>query len=121
MAKIRKGDTVAVLTGKDRGKTGKVLRVWPQAGTALVERLNFRKHFERRSQQNPSGGIVEREHALALSKLALMCPKCKKPTRVGWRSPERVPQTAGRVEGSITRDTKQRVCRRCHEPLMEQG
>ena len=105
MAKIRKGDTVAVLSGKDRGKTGKVLRVWPQAGTALVERLNLLKHFERRSQQNPSGGIIAREHALSLSKLALVCPKCKKPTRVGW---------------SLSGDDKQRVCRRCQEPLTEQ-
>ena len=103
MARIKKGDTVAVLGGKDKGKTGKVLRVWPAAGRALVERINLVKHFERRSQQNQAGGIVEREGAIALAKLTPVCPKCQKPSRVGWR----VSQT----------DEKRRMCRRCQEPL----
>lgn len=104
MARIKKGDTVAVLGGKDKGKTGKVLQVWPGAERALVERINLVKHFERRSQQNQAGGIVEREGAIALAKLAPVCPKCQKPARVGWR-----------VSG--TTDEKRRICRRCQEPL----
>ena len=100
MARIKKGDTVAVLSGKDKGKTGKILRVWPQEERALVERLNLLKHFERRSQQQPAGGIVEREGPIALSKLALVCPSCRKPTRVGWRL---LPDGA-----------KQRICRKCN-------
>ena len=104
MAKLRKGDTVTVRSGKDRGKTGKILRVWPREGTALVERINMAKHFERRTQQNPAGGIVEREHALAISKLALVCSGCRKPTRVSW---------------AMTGETKQRVCGRCHQPIGE--
>ena len=103
MARIKKGDTVAVLGGKDKGKTGKVLQVWPGAERALVERINLVKHFERRSQQNQAGGIVEREGAMALAKLAPVCPKCQKPARVGWR-----------VSGT---DEKRRICRRCQEPL----
>ena len=103
MARIRKGDTVAVLSGKDKGKTGRVLQVWPEGARALVEHVNLVKHFERRSQQNQAGGIVEREGALALSKLAPVCPKCQKPARVGWR-----------VTGP---DGKRRICRRCQEPL----
>src|SRR3990167_6847063 len=83
MARIKKGDTVAVLSGKDRGKTGKVLQVWPEADRALVERVNLVKHFDRRTQQNQAGGIVEREGSIALSKLALLCPRCKKAVRVG--------------------------------------
>jgi large subunit ribosomal protein L24 len=103
MARIKKGDTVVVLSGKDKGKSGKVLKVLPQEQQALVERLNLMKHFERRSQQNQAGGIVEREGALALSKLALLCPKCRKPSRTGWK---------------LTPDGgKQRVCRRCQEIL----
>ena len=98
MARVKKGDQVAVLSGKDRGKTGKVLQVWPERGRALVERLNLAKHFERRSQQNPSGGIIEREAAIALAKLALVCPACRKPTRVGY---------------SVDGGKKQRICRRC--------
>ncbi|MBI3011221.1 MAG: 50S ribosomal protein L24 [Candidatus Omnitrophica bacterium] len=99
MARIRKGDTVTVLSGKDRGKAGKVLRVWPEEGRALVERINLVRHFERRSQQHPSGGIVEREGALAISKLAPICPTCRGPSRAGWLvSPD---------------GGKQRICRRC--------
>ena len=101
MARIKKGDLVVVLSGKDKGKSGKVLKVWPEDARALVERLNLVKHFERRSQQNQSGGIVEREGSLAISKLALLCPKCHKPSRVGWRV-----STGG---------GKQRICRRCQE------
>jgi large subunit ribosomal protein L24 len=103
MARIRKGDTVSVLSGKDRGKTGKVLQVWPARDRALVERINLVKHFERRSQQNPSGGIVEREGSLAFSKLGLVCPRCRKPARVGW---------AVTPSGD-----KQRICRRCKEVM----
>ena len=103
MARVKKGDTVVVLSGKDKGKSGKVLRVWPAEARALVERLNLVKHFERRSQQNQAGGIVEREGALALSKLAIMCPKCRKPSRVGWK-----------LSGDRS---KQRVCRECQEIL----
>ncbi len=103
MAIIKKGDIVAVRSGKDRGKSGKVLRVWPAEERALVERLNLVKHFERRSQQNPSGGVIEREAAIALAKLALVCPKCQKPSRVGWQ---------------ISADgTKQRICRHCQSVL----
>ena len=103
MARIKKGDTVAVLTGKDRGKTGKVLAVFPEQDRALVERINLVKHFERRSQQNQQGGIIEREGAIALSKLGLLCPKCRRPSRVGW---------------SIAGDgAKQRICRKCGETL----
>ena len=103
MARIRKGDLVAVLSGKNRGKTGKVLRVWPEAGRAFVERVNLVKHFDRRGQQNQPGGIVEREGSLALAKLAVMCPRCKKGARVRWlASPD---------------GTKQRICHRCQEVL----
>ena len=101
MARIKKGDTVVILSGKDKGKSGKVLKVWPEEDRALVERLNLVKHFERRSQQNQAGGIVEREGSLALSKLALLCPKCRKPSRIGWRI--------------STDGGKQRICRRCQE------
>ena len=103
MARIRKGDTVAVLTGKDRGKRGKVLGMMPARGAALVERLNLVKHFERRTQADQPGGIVEREAPIALAKLALVCPRCDRPSRVGVRL----------SEGQV----KQRVCRRCGEAI----
>ena len=103
MARIKKGDLVAVLSGKDRGKTGKVLRVWPERDAALVERVNLVKHFERKSQQHPAGGVIEREGAVALAKLAPVCPRCQKPSRIGW---------------SVSGDgEKQRICRRCEGTL----
>jgi len=103
MARLKKGDTVAVLSGKDRGKRGKILRVFPARGSALVERINLAKHFERRTQQNQAGGIIEREAPLVTDKLALVCPRCDRPTRVGWTvSPD---------------GAKQRVCKRCHEAV----
>ncbi|MBI3321352.1 MAG: 50S ribosomal protein L24 [Candidatus Omnitrophica bacterium] len=99
MARVKKGDTVSVLSGKDKSKSGKVLQVWPERSSALVERINLVKHFERRSPQNQAGGIVEREAPIALSKLALVCANCHRPSRIGWLS--------------ASDGTKQRVCRRC--------
>ena len=103
MARIKKGDVVTMLSGKDRGKTGKVLQVWPGSERALVERINLVKHFDRRTQQNQAGGIVEREGAVHLSKLALRCQRCRRPVRAAWR-----------VSGP---GEKQRVCRRCGDPI----
>ena len=103
MARIRKGDQVTVLSGKDKGKSGKVLQVWPEMERALVEGVNVLKHFERRTQQNQAGGIVPRESGIAVSKLALNCPRCRKPVRVGW---------------SVAQDgTKQRICRKCKDVI----
>lgn len=101
MARLKKGDLVAVLSGKDRGKRGKVLQVFPGRHAALVERLNLVKHFERRTQADRPGGIIEREAPVALDKLALVCPRCNRPTRVGFRVSQDV--------------AKQRLCRRCQE------
>jgi large subunit ribosomal protein L24 len=103
MAGLKKGDTVTVLGGKDKGKTGKVLQIFPTQQRALVERINLVKHFERRTQQRPTGGIVEREATLALSTLGLMCARCHRPARVGW------------VEAADGK--KQRICTRCRESL----
>lgn len=80
---IRKNDEVVVLSGKDRGKTGKVLRVEPSKGTAIVERVNLVKKATRKNpQKNQSGGILEKEAPIRLEKLQVVCPNCSKPTRV---------------------------------------
>ena len=84
MAKIRKGDTVVVLTGKDRGREGEVLRVMPKDGKALVQGINtITKH----QKQTPSqeAGIVRREAPIQLSNIAIRDPKDGKPTRVGFK------------------------------------
>ena len=80
--------------------------MWPRQGQALVERINLVKHFERRSQQNQAGGIIEREGAIALAKLGLQCAKCRRVVRVGYSLA---------VDG-----TKHRTCRRCQEAMASQ-
>ncbi len=100
---IKKNDMVMVIAGRERGKTGKVLRVLPDSGKATVERLNIvKKHSKPRGAASP-GGIVEKEASVDLSNLMFFCERCNAPVRVGYR---------------ITADkSKTRVCRSCHEPL----
>ena len=99
----RKNDTVMVITGRERGKTGKVMRVFVGEGRATVERLNMvKRHTKARGPQSPYG-IVEKEAPIHLSNLMIMCDKCNAPTRVGKR----------RLEDGHT----VRVCRRCHDQL----
>lgn len=81
MQRIRRDDIVYVLSGKEKGKKGKVLRVFPQVGKALVENLNLVKKSRRRTQDNPQGGIVSKESAIAISNLMLVCKQCNKPAR----------------------------------------
>lgn len=80
---VRKGDKVRVITGKDRGKEGKVLRVYPEKMRLVVERVNMVKKAQRPSQKNPQGGFLEIEGTLHVSNVLLVCPNCSQPTRVG--------------------------------------
>ena len=101
-SKIRKGDTVSTIAGRDKGKTGKVLRVFPLKGRALVESVNFTKKAMRKNRQDPqAGGIVQREAPIRISNLALFCKSCNKPTRVGI--------------STLSDGTKSRFCKRCKE------
>ncbi len=82
--KVKKNDQVVVLTGRDRGAKGKVLRVHPGAATAIVERINLvKKHTRPNPQRQIQGGVLEREAPIRLSKLMVICPECGKPTRLG--------------------------------------
>ena len=81
---IRKNDSVIVITGRDRGKRGRVLRVLPEKRRVIVEGVNFiKRHTRPNPQKNIKGGIVEREAPLAASNVQLLCPECSAPTRVG--------------------------------------
>ena len=83
---IRKNDNVVVITGRDRGKRGRVLRVVPTKGRVIVEGVNFvKRHTKANPRQNVKGGIVEREAALHASNVQIVCPECGRPTRVGNR------------------------------------
>jgi large subunit ribosomal protein L24 len=101
--KIRKNDTVMVIAGRDRGKTGKVLRVLPLRGRVIVERLNMvKRHTKPRGAASP-GGIVEREAPLEISNVMVLCDRCNAPVRIGIKFA---------ADGS-----KSRVCRRCGDAL----
>jgi large subunit ribosomal protein L24 len=83
---IRRNDNVVVITGKDRGKRGRVLRVLPEKNRLVVEGVNFiKRHTRPNPQRNIKGGIVEREAALHASNVQLVCPECGAPTRIGRR------------------------------------
>lgn len=97
---VKKNDMVKVIAGKERGKTGKVLRVLPGKGRVIVESLNVVKRHTRPSQLSPEGGIVEKEAPLSLSNVMLVCESCNQPTRTGVRSLE---------DG-----TKTRFCKKCN-------
>ena len=100
--KIKKGDQVIVTIGKDKGKKGKVEKVFPKNATVLVPGVNIvKKHEKKRDEQHP-GGIVEVVKPIALGKIAVMCPKCGKQTRFGYR---------------IVKNTKERICRKCDQVI----
>jgi len=96
---IRKDDEVVVIAGNDKGKKAKVKYVIPETGRAVVEGTNMVKKALRPTQQNPKGGISDREAPIDVSNLMLVCPKCDKPTRVGMQ----VLEDGSRV----------RVCKKC--------
>ena len=96
--KIIKNDTVKIMSGKDAGKTGKVERVFEKETKVLVEGINeFKRHMKARSQSQPAE-IITINKPLALSSVQLVCPKCKKPTRVGYK---------------IDKGEKMRMCLKC--------
>jgi large subunit ribosomal protein L24 len=100
---VRRGDTVGVIAGREKGKRGKVLRVLTGKGRVLVEHVNMVKKHQRPTQKLRQGGIIEREGALALSNVLPICARCDKPSRTGVK-----------VLGD---GRKVRTCKRCGEPI----
>jgi len=80
---IKKQDTVVVLTGKEKGKRGRVLSVASSEGKAIIEKINIIKKHMKPNRQYSQGGIIEKEAPVHISNVMLVCPKCDKPTRVG--------------------------------------
>jgi large subunit ribosomal protein L24 len=101
--KIRKNDTVVVMVGKDRGKKGKVRLAYPKDERLLVEGINFVKKHARPTGQARQAGIIEREAPISVSNVRLVCSRCNRPSRVGFRHLE-----DGR---------KVRICRSCREVI----
>ncbi|MFH1655569.1 MAG: 50S ribosomal protein L24 [Candidatus Omnitrophota bacterium] len=103
MLKVRRDDTVLVTTGKDRGKKGKVLKVFPKNNRVIVERINMmKKHLRRRREQDQSG-IIEMEAPVHISNLMVFCKHCNKPTKIGVKF--------------LKDKTKARTCKKCGETL----
>ena len=99
---VKKGDTVVVLSGKDKGKQGKVQSTIPAESKVVVEGVNMVTCHTKPRRQGEEGGIVKREAAIRACKVQVVCPKCGKPTRVGHK-----------VEGG----KKSRVCKKCGAEL----
>ena len=86
IAHVRKGDTVVVVAGKERGKRGRVLRVIPEKSRVVIERINMIKKHQRPTQKLRQGGIIEREGSIHLSNVMLVDPTTDKSTRIGMRA-----------------------------------
>ena len=100
--KIRKGDTVQVLSGNDKGKTGEILEVIPKSEKIIVKGVNIRKKHVKPRKQGEEGGIISVECAIPSSKVNIVCSKCGKATKIGY---------------VIEDDKKVRVCKKCGAKL----
>jgi large subunit ribosomal protein L24 len=101
--KLRKGDRVQVLAGKDRGKTGTITFAYPSTGKVVVDGLNVAKKHQKAQGATMQAGIIDKEMPMPVSNVAIVCPSCSKPTRVGYRfEPD---------------GTKVRICRKCEGDL----
>ncbi len=101
--KLKVNDMVKVKIGKDKGREGKVLKIFPKTGKALVEGVNlYKKHIKKAYAADGKGGVYDIPRAILVGKVALVCPKCKKMTRVGVR-----------IEG----EQKSRFCRKCKKNI----
>jgi len=101
--RIKKGDTALVLSGKNKGKSGRVLSVLPSKESIIIEGLNIIKRHTKPSKKYAQGGIIEKESPIHVSNVVLVCPKCSKPTRIG---------------NAILDDRKKlRICKKCKEVI----
>lgn len=100
--KIKNGDTVLIISGKDRGKKGKVINVFPKENRIVVEGANLRKKHTKPRRQGEKGQIVEIAAPLNISNVKLICPKCKKATRVGYK---------------VVEKNKFRICKKCKQEI----
>lgn len=106
--KLRKGDNVKMLSGKDRGKTGKIILVFPEREKVVVEGLNLIKRHVRARKQGQKGQIISKERSISASSVALVCKSCGKPTRVGYKF-SAIGGSASGGEGN----NKVRICKKC--------
>jgi large subunit ribosomal protein L24 len=104
--KVRKSDNVVVIAGNYVGKNGKILKVFPEKARVIVEGVNIIKRHTRPSQKNPQGGIVQKEAAIHISNVMVVCPKCNTPSRLGH---------AAVTDATTGKRRLTRVCKNCGE------
>lgn len=100
--KIKKGDKIKVMAGKDKGRDGKVEKVFENAGRVLVTGINQYKRHVKKNDQMPQGGIVDVPRPIDVSKIMLVCPKCSKAVRVGYK---------------MEKNKKVRICMKCESKI----
>ena len=100
--KLKKGDTVKVLSGNDKGKTGEILEILPKSSKIIVKDVNIRKKHTKPRRQGEEGGIIPSEYPIHISKVAVVCPKCGKAVKIGYK---------------VEKDQKVRVCKKCGATL----
>lgn len=103
MAAVKKNDTVQVMAGKNKGKRGKVLRVFPDRGRLVIEKVNYIKRHTKPSQENQQGGIIEKEGSIHASNVMVVCSKCDAPVRIRHKK--------------LEDQKKVRICAKCSELL----
>jgi len=100
--KIKKGDTVLIISGKDRGRTGKVFKALPRNAGILVEGINLKKRHVRPKREGEKGQIIQTPAVLDVSNVKIICPKCGKAARVGYKTEE---------------EKKSRICKKCKQDI----
>ena len=104
--KIKKNDQILIISGKDRGRLGKVIQAFPKQEKVLIEGINMRKRHIKPKKTGEKGQIIEKPAPVHISNVKLICPKCKKPARVGYKISESETQKKG---------IKARICKKCQQ------
>jgi large subunit ribosomal protein L24 len=105
--KIKKGDTVLIISGKDRGRKGKVLKVFPKENQVLIEGINLRKKHQRPKRTGEKGQIISLPAPIDISNTKLICPKCGKAARVGYKI----------ISNIKDQKSKVRICKKCGQEI----
>lgn len=100
--RLKKGDKVRIISGKDRGREGKIEKIYEKQAKVLISQINLYKKHVKKSEEFPEGGVVDVSRPLAVSKVMFICPQCKKPTRVGYQ---------------IVKGKKVRICKHCQSVI----
>ena len=101
--KLKKGDVAEMTAGKDRGKKGKVLKIFRDEGRAVIENVNLVEKKQKPTQENPKGGIIKIEESVSVSRMQIVCSACSKRTRIGIKK--------------VENNQKLRYCKKCNESL----